>query len=146
MLLVIAHLAVTPTDVTVAQTFHFVVQVAAMLQLCVMRQEVIVIIELKFLTEKAISEVLITVHIAAARFALLRLIVASLLQKCINCVIMRSFLVPIEHRAAIVAVLAEKVRQVRPAVVVDVLVVALAPIHMVGVPEGEALLRVLRSD
>ena len=145
MLLVIAHLAVTPTDVTVAQTFHFVVQVAAMLQLCVMRQEVIFDIELKFLTEKAISEVLITVHIAAARFAFLGLIVASLLQKCIYCVIMRSFL-PIEYRAAIVAVLAEKVRQVRPAVVVDMLVVALAPIYMVGVPEREALLRVLRSD
>ena len=53
---------------------------------------------------------------------------------------MRSFL---EHRTAIIAILAEEIRQTRPTVVVDVLVVAPAPIHMVRVPVRKALLRVL---
>ena len=144
VLLVIAHFAVTPTDVTVAQTLHFVVKLAAMLQGGVVGLEKILCTQVEFLTtEKAISVILITVHIAAARLALLWLIVASLLQKCIYCVIMRSFL---EHRTAIVAILAKEIRQTVATVVVDVLVVAPAPVHMVRVPVRKALLRVLRSN
>ena len=106
--------------------------------------EMILHTQVKFLTtEKAISVILITVHIAAAGLAFLWLIVASLLQKCIYCVIMRSFL---EHRTAIVAILAKEIRQTGPTVVVNVLVVAPAPIHMVCVPVRKALLRVLRSN